>query len=111
MCGTATNGGPVGACRKCTKVSGTAGDGDGTTQGSCTDSTTVYTSSGAYKCAKASGSAGDGDGTTQGTCASATDVCTASGECKCRKATNDGDGTTQRSCATGKICQANGYCT
>jgi len=82
LCGAVSGtGGTVGACGKCTKVAGTAGDGDGTTRGSCPNADSVCNADGSCKCAKEANKNGAGDGSTQGTCQDTSQKCQASGDC------------------------------
>ena len=115
LCGTAAQTGTtVGVCGKCQKtVANGGGDGDGSSQGTCTDAAALNrcTASGECKCQKAGPA--DGDGTSAGTCTDTELMCKADGTCKCAKVTGtagDGDGTTMGSCGTGECCCSDGTC-
>jgi len=77
LCGTSSIG-TFGVCGKCTKVAGTAGDGDWSTQGSCVESTKRCGSDGSCQCRKSDNSAGDGS--SQGSCGAGTN-CQSTGLC------------------------------
>jgi len=113
-----------------------AKDGDGTTIGSCSTSTTtadtVCMATGKCQCRVCATNpcsrtglalltpwtgltAGttSGDGKQQGTCAKSTHRCKTDGTCKCQKsatAAGDGDGTTTGTCTGTNKCCADGEC-